>query len=124
MLENKYCIAFSYNRMLPEAAQEMVKEAKLKELAAEVIPLLDEGKFHAIAVEYFEKTVHRDPNDPTIDPAPMMRAKWTITVKPVKTVIVEVPKIEPPHYKLPATDSLKERATAAWNYLRGKGEQG
>ena len=114
MLENKYCIAFSYNRMLPEAAQEMVKEAKLKELAAEVIPLLDEGKFHAIAVEYFEK----------IDPTPMMRAKWTITVEPVKTVIVEVPKIEPPHYKLPATDSLKERATAAWNYLRGKGEQG
>lgn len=54
----------------------------------------------------------------------MIRAKWTITVKPVKTVIVEVPKIEPPHYNLPVTDSLKERATAAWNYLRGKGERG
>ena len=122
MLENKYCIAFSYNRMLPEAAQEMVKEAKLKELAAGVIPLLDEGKFHAIAVEYFEKTVHQDLHDPTDVPAPMMRAKWTITVEPVKTVIVEVPKIEPPHYKLPVTDSLKQRAVAAWDYIRGKGE--
>lgn len=122
MLENKYCAAFSYNMMLTEEEQGRIKEAKLKELAAEVIPLLaaevssllDEGKFHAIAVNYFE--------DPVIPP--MMLAKWTITVEPVTTVFVEVPKIEPPHYKLPATDSLKERATAAWNYLRGKGERG
>ena len=125
MLENKYCAEFSYDRMLPKAAQEMIKEAKRKELAAEVISLLDEGKFHAIAVDYFEKPVCRDVHDFAAGmPTQMIRAKWTITVKPVKTVIVEVPKIEPPHYNLPATDSLKERATAAWNYLRGKGERG
>ena len=124
MLENKYCIAFSYNRMLPEAAQERVKEAKLRDLAAGVIPLLDKGEFHAIAVDYSEKPVRRDEPDLDAGMTQMIRAKWTITVKPVKTVIVEVPKIEPPHYNLPATDSLKERATAAWNYLRGKGERG
>lgn len=122
MLENKHCVAFSYNMMLTEESQELIKEAKLKELAAEVIPLLDEGKFHAIAVDYSEKPVHRDVFDPNFELTPMMRAKWTITVEPVKTAIVEVPKIESPHYKLPVTDSLKERAAAAWSYIRGKGE--
>lgn len=124
MLENKYCVEFSYDMMLPKAAQEMIKEAKRKELAAEVIPLLDRGEFHAIAVDYFEKPVCRDVHDFAAGMTQMIRAKWTITVKPVKTVIVEVPKIEQPHYNLPATDSLKGRAIAAWNYLRGKGERG
>ena len=122
-MENKYCAEFSYSRKFwtPEE-QEIIKKERLKELAAAVIPLLDKGEFHAIAVDYSEKPVRRDEPDLDAGMTHIIRAKWTITVEPVKTVIVEVPKIESPHYKLPVTDSLKERAAAAWNYFRGKGE--
>ena len=117
----KYCASFSCLPFLPNEEKTQIKETKLERLAAEIIPLLDKGKSYTIAVDYSEKPVYRYDFDGSPQ-TPLLRGTWTLSVEPVKTVIVEVPKIESPHYKLPVTDSLKERAAAAWNYFRGKGE--
>ena len=112
-----YCVVFDIPRSMPPKFAAQVKAQKLKELYDKALDNLELGRPYAITVDFASNTTHVCEDGPGFYDS----FKWTLYLAPVRTQIVEVPRIEEPHYKLPATDSLKERAAAAWNYIRGKG---
>lgn len=110
-----YCTVFEIPYDMPAEVQDKIKTRELKELCGEVLAMYKPGRPYAITVDYVSRKV-RDDGAP-----PHYLCKWTLRLESVRTQIVEVPRVEETHYNLPATDSLKERVAAAWNYIRGKG---
>ena len=111
-----YCTVFEIPWGMPPEIEAQVKAQKLTELYGTALANLEPGRPYAITIDYAcnesrDQEGRRDPYD---------LCKLTLRLESVRTQIVEVPRIEEPHCKLPKTDSLKERAAAAWNYIRGK----
>lgn len=114
-----YCVLFGIPLgMPPEHAREM-KEQKLKELYVKALAGLELRRPYAITIDFAPVPGHVSDDERRLCDTWW---KWTLRLDSVRTQIVEVPRIEETHYNLPATDSLKERVAAAWNYIRGKGE--
>ena len=112
-----YCVVFTIPLDLPHEIEDQVKAQKLTELYGSALANLGLGRPYAITIDY----ARNESRDPDGRRNPYDLCKWSLRLESVRTQIVEVPRIEEPHYKLPKTDSLKERAAAAWNYIRGKG---
>lgn len=111
-----HCTVFEIPWGMPPEIEAEIKARKLTELYGSALANLELGRPYAITIDYASKhSLDRKGNR-----KPYELHKWTLHLESVRTQIVEVPRIEEPHCKLPKTDSLKERAAAAWNYIRGK----